>query len=217
MKKSLKTLILPVTLLTVITFLSILITIYYLYVAFIYSSESAILAAVWIPITIVFLLLYIIDRYLVKKIAYYKLILGELTIALLIFIYFGFQDSYVAINFHTNQDYILVLFDSNENSISRFEKKGFFNKELNLYQKNIEHLDRSLGLRKDLRINPPVEWKGSYYHDGYYVLKKDSIKYIYLLKETSNTTHLKLNFIRTSDAYIDSLLKREIKTNNESY
>lgn len=212
MKKLLQTLILPVTLLTVIIFLSIIITIYFLYVAFTHSPESAIYAAVSVPITIVLGLLYTLDRYLVKKIAYYKLNIGELIIGLLIFLYFAYQDSYMTINFHTDQDYILVLFDSKENSISRFEKKGLFSKELNLYHSNIEHLDRSLGLSKDLRINPPIEWKGVVYQEGYFTSKKDSIKYIYLFKEIRDTNRPKLNSIRASEVYIDSLLKREIKS-----
>ncbi|WP_431161622.1 hypothetical protein [Flagellimonas beolgyonensis] len=213
MKKLLKKLILPVTLLTVITLLSIIITIYFLYVAFTHAPESAIYAAVSIPITIVLGLLYTLDRYLVKKVAYYKLNMGELIIGLLIFLYFAYQDSYMTINFHTDQDYILVLFDSKENSISRFEKKGLFSKELNLFHSNIEHLDRSLGLRKDLRIIPPMEWQGVAYQEGYYTSKKDSIKYIYLFKEIRDTTWPKLNSIRASEVYIDSLLKREIKSN----
>jgi len=191
--------------------LSILIAFYTLYVAFTHASDFAIYPAVWIPVTIICLFLYAIDRVLTKKIPYYKLMLGELVIGILIFVVFSYQDSYTTINFHTDQDYILVIFDDRENSISRFEKKGFFGKELNFYNTNTAHLDRSIGLRKNLRIKPPEEWQGFFYTEGKYASKGDSIKYIYSFKENRDTTRFKSNFIRASESYIDSLLKQEMK------
>ena len=204
-KKTLKNLVFPITLLSIITFSGIIISIYALYIAFTNDHTAAIYAAITVPITVFLIFLYIIDRLLIKKVPYYKLMIGEITIGIFVFFIFSYQDTYTAINFYTNQDYILVIFDSKENSLSKFNKKGLFGKELNVYNTNIIHLDSTLSSKKDLRIIEPKEWKGSYYTRGKYYLEGDSIVYIYSFKEISNT-----NYIRQTDAYIDSLLNKEL-------
>jgi hypothetical protein len=204
-KKTLKNLVFPITLLSIITFSGIIISIYALYISFTNDHTAAIYAAIAIPVTVFLIFLYIIDRLLIKKVPYYKLMIGEITIGIFVFFIFSYQDTYTAINFYTNQDYILVIFDSKENSLSKFNKKGLFGKELNVYNTNIIHLDSALSSKKDLRIIEPKEWKGSYYTRGKYYLEGDSIVYIYSFKEISNT-----NYIRQTDAYIDSLLKKEL-------
>lgn len=204
-KEILKNLVFPITFLTIITFLSLIISIHALYVGFTNDHTAAIYAAITIPITVLLILLYVIDRLLIKKVPYYKLTLGEITIGVVVFIVFSYQDSYTEINFFTTQDYILVIFDSKENSLSKFNRKGLFGKELNVYNTNKIHLDSTMSLRKDLRINLPKEWKGSYYKRGKYDLDGDSIEYIFSFKETPKT-----NYIRQSETYIDSLLNLEI-------
>lgn len=121
--------------------------------------------------------------------------LGEIAVAIFFFLVFSYPNSSTDINFHTDQDYILVIFDSNENSLEKFNKKGLFGKELNVYGTNTLHLDRSMSKRKDLRIIELKEWMGSYYFEG------DSIEY----RENPNT-----NFLRSSEVYIDSLLNQEM-------
>ena len=202
-KTLLKSLVFPITLLTIITFLSIIISIHALYVAF---TIDPIYAVMVIPITIVLIILYILDRFLIKRVAYYKLIIGETIIGIFVFLLFSYQESYTDINFNTNQDYILVIFDAKEKSISNFNRKGIFGKELNVDTNKI-HLDRTMAVRKNLRINDPAAWKGSYYKRGKYDFKGDSIDYIFSLKQKS----VGPNFIRQTDRYIDSLLQIEMK------
>ncbi len=131
-KKAFKNLVFPVTLLTVITFLSLLIAIQALYIAFTNDHTAAIYAAITIPITVFLIFLYLIDRILVRKVSYYKVMLGEIVFGILIFLLFSYQNSYTDMNFHTDEDYILVIFDSKENSLEKFNKKGLFGKELNV-------------------------------------------------------------------------------------
>ncbi len=219
-KKILKGLFFPVTLLTIITILSIIITIQAIYIAFTNDHTAAIYAAITIPITVFLIFLYIIDRVLIKRVAYYKMMLAEIAVAIFIFLVFSYQnsstdinfytnqDSSTDINFHTNQDYILVIFDSNENSLEKFNKKWLFGRELNVYGTNTLHLDRSMSKRKDLRIIEPKEWMGSYYDRGKYYFEGDSIEYIYSMKEFREIPNT--NFLRQSEVYIDSLLKQEM-------
>lgn len=206
-KKILKNLFFPVTLLTLITLLSLILSIQALYLALTYEN-AALYAAVIIPITVFVIFLYIIERIFFKSVPYYKLMLGEIAIALVVFLLFSYQDSYTDVNFYTDEDYILVIFDSKENSIEKFTKKGLFGKELNVYDTNKLHLDRSMALRKDLRIIEPEECIGSYYNRGKYYFQGDSIEYIYSMKLLMGIPNT--NFLRQSEVYIDSLLKQEI-------
>jgi hypothetical protein len=78
--KTLKSWVYPVTLLTLISIYAIYVTIQSLIIAFTHDHTAAIYAAVVIPITILILLLYVLDRVLIKKIAYFKLLIGEIVI-----------------------------------------------------------------------------------------------------------------------------------------
>jgi len=75
----------PVTLLTLISIYAIYVTIQSLIIAFTHDHTAAIYAAVVIPITILILLLYVLDRVLIKKIAYFKLLIGEIVIVGIIY------------------------------------------------------------------------------------------------------------------------------------
>ena len=202
-KKILKDLVYPVTLLTLVTFLSILISIHSLYVA---VTIDPIYAVMVIPITIFLIVLYILDRVLIKKVAYSTLMLGELILGIGVFLLFTYQESYTDVNFNTDQDYILVIFDAKENSIATFKRKGLFGKELKV-DTNTIHLDRTMAARKNLRINDPETWKGSYYKRGKYEFKGDSIEYIFSLHQK----RIGPDFIRETDRVVDSLVREEMK------
>lgn len=75
----------PVTLLTLIALYAIYVTIQSLIIAYTHDHTAAIYAAVVIPITIFILLLYVLDRTLVKKIDYFKLVIGEIVIVAIIY------------------------------------------------------------------------------------------------------------------------------------
>jgi len=199
----LKNLVYPITLLTLITFLGILISLHSLYIA---VTIDPLYAVIVIPITIFLIVLYILDRVLIKRVAYSTLMLGELILGIGVFLLFSYQESYTDVNFNTDQDYILVIFDAKENSIATFKRKGLFGKELNVDTNKI-HLDRTMAARKNLRINDPETWKGSYYKRGKYEFKGDSIEYIFSLHQK----RIGPDFIRETDRFIDSLLGEQKK------
>lgn len=208
-KKILKQLVYPITFLTLVTLFSIIVTIDAVYIAFTNDPTAAIYAAITIPITLFIICLYVIDRVLVKRIPYHKLMIGEIVVGIFAYVLFSYQNSYTEINFYTDQDYIIVLFDSKENSISKFNKKGMFGKELNVYDTNIIHLDSTMSLLKDLKINNPKEWEGSSSYKGILHTNGDSIDYFYSSKNRET-----INFRKNTEAYIDSLLKKNIDLPN---
>lgn len=74
---------------TLVTVLSIILSIQALYVAFTNDHTAAIYAAVIIPLTIIAMLLYAVDRILIKRMNYFVLLLGEVTVlGILYFIFF---------------------------------------------------------------------------------------------------------------------------------
>ncbi len=205
-RKSLKSLVFPVTLLTIITVISIIVSINALFIAFTNDSPSAIYAAVAIPVTLIIIFLYIMERIIIKKVRYSRLITAEIIIGLFVFFIVSFQGSTTDINFHTNKDYFLVIFDARENSISRFSRKGIFGRELNIYDRNIIHLDSTMSLRKDIRINGPDSWARSFTSTrGIFEERGRSIEYIFTTRNLPAPGNKK-----NKAAYLDSLLKKEI-------
>lgn len=78
----------PITPFTLLTIASIIISIQALIIAFTNDHTAAIYAAVVIPITLFIILLYVIDRLLISKISYLKIIIAEVIISVLMFLYF---------------------------------------------------------------------------------------------------------------------------------
>lgn len=185
----LKSIIFPVTLFTLVTTISVIIAINAIYIMYTNDGESAIYAAVMIPITLLSICLYIIDRLLIKKISYIKLMLGEAVFIALAFLIFLYKNSTIDVNFYTNEDYVLVLFDSKENSLYKFTKKRIFGKELNVYNTNIIHLNSDMSLRKDLKINSPKQWERFTQNRSVYDKEGDTIKYIFSTRKIINTTY----------------------------
>jgi len=194
----------PFTLLTLISIISVLLTIYSFYVAATNDHTASIYAAIAIPITLFIIFLYIIDRFLITKISYAKLMFGEVVIAILIFFTLNYQFSTNDVNFFTDKDYILVLFDSNENPLSKFHKKGLFGRELNVYNSNLIHLNSEMASQENLRINAPTEWNMSTGHYSFKNNHGNTIKFIYNTKNK-----LTPNFIKNPENYIDSLIRLE--------
>lgn len=83
--KILKSLVYPVTLLTLISLYAIYVSIQSLIIAYTHDHTAAIYAAVVIPITLIILLFYALDRVLIKKIPYFKLVIGEIVIVAIIY------------------------------------------------------------------------------------------------------------------------------------
>jgi len=86
----LKKLVFPITLMSLVVLLGIILSIQALYVAFTNEHTAAIYAAVIIPLTLISFILYALDRALVTRIGFLKLNLLEL-LALAIFWFFFIQ------------------------------------------------------------------------------------------------------------------------------
>jgi hypothetical protein len=201
-KTFLKNLVLPVTPLTVITAISLVATIW-ASIVFTGNHSAALYAAVTSQITVFLILLYVIDRLIIRRLAYYKILLGEVLAVIFFFLFYSFQDSTININFHTDKDFILVIFDSKENPVSDFRRSGFWGRELNVYNQNIVHVDSLLSTRKDLRINQPEQWRGFSQNGGRFEINGHSVKYVFSSNNKPGTYSYK-----NPGAYIDSLLKQ---------
>jgi hypothetical protein len=175
--KMLKKLIFPVTPLVVITALSIIFTIWAVIIVFTSGPTAALIGAIAAAINLVIIVLYIIDRMLVRKIEFKTVVLGELFLGILIAFFFYYNESTIDINIATDSNQFVVLFDSEENSLADFEKNGLFGKKLNVYN-HIIHVDSSLYNNKDLRINEPDEWGDFYGEEGTIQLNGKLVKYI---------------------------------------
>lgn len=199
--KTLKSWFYPVTPLTIVTPLSIVVAIHAIYLGFTLESPAIIYPIIVVPITALIVGLYILDRILIKKfLPYYIVFLAELIILAGGYLQFFFAHSTADIHISTDEDYIFVLYDAPENSMDRFRKKGLFSKEL-LINGNIIHLNSSLLHRDDIRIFPPDSWMSVYEGRGNYFYKGDSIPYLYKLRCRQTN-----EYARTQQTYIDSLL-----------
>ncbi|MEG9327300.1 hypothetical protein SAMN04488034_101273 [Salinimicrobium catena] len=87
--KGLKHLFFPVTLMTLVTILGIILSVQAVYVALTNDHTAAIYAAVILPLTVIAVILYAIDRVLIKRVNYFKLLLGEvIVLGLLYYVFF---------------------------------------------------------------------------------------------------------------------------------
>lgn len=202
-KTILKRLFFPTTLLTLLVIGSVFVAGNALYIWMTKGGETAIYPAVTIPVMIFFISLYVFDRWLVKKITYVKIMVGEgLILVGILFLFLVFNKT-IDLRFETNSDYVLVLFDAEEHSITRFADKGVFGKEL-IWNRNVIHLDPTMKFRKDLRILAPENWEGFMQKSNVYKPEKDSIPYVLIMKHSLDTG----NWIK-NQTFIDSIIERE--------
>ncbi|WMI69171.1 hypothetical protein [Mangrovimonas sp. YM274] len=197
---TLKRLLYPVTLLTLVALLSIGLSILAIYKGLTLESPAIIYPIVVVPITLFILCLYVVDRFLVHQMNYFLLMLAELLLLGGGYLLYSYSSSSADIHIATDEDYIFVLYDTDENSLDNFSKKGLFGKEW-LVSGNIVHLNPSLISRNDIRILPPDTWMSIHEEGGKYFYKGDSIPYIYKLRNRQAN-----EYERTQQVYIDSLL-----------
>lgn len=163
-------------------------------VVFTSEPSAGLLGGIAVGITQIIVVLYLVDRILVRKLTYKQVLFGELVFGIIIALYFSYQESTIDINIQTNKDYVLVLFDSKDNLLSDFEMNGLFGKELNVYE-NIIHVDSTLYRKKDLIINEPEIWGGFRQDEGTVELNGQLVNYT--LRTNDNP-----------DLTIDSLLNK---------
>jgi len=202
----LKSLVWPVTPLTLITVVTLVITAWAWIIYFTDKPSEALVVAVTTALTVVALTLYVVDRSLIRILSYRKLTLGEIVVGIVAFLFISFQNRTLDIHFHTDKNFIVVLFDSNEKSLSDFHRSGIFRKELNVYNTHIVHLDSSLAFNNNLRIMEPAQWDAFSRHRGRIEIDGQSIQYIL---SSDNRTNPYLH--RNPQPYIDSLLNRVIQ------
>lgn len=87
-KKLLRTLFLPVTPFVVIAVLSIIYLIWAFLIVFTSGPTAALIGAIAGAITVMVLGLYVLDRIMVKRLSYRKLVLSEIFLGILIVLWF---------------------------------------------------------------------------------------------------------------------------------
>ena len=198
LKVILKRIFFPITLLTIITVASVYVAGNALYIWVTNGGESAFYPAVTIPLMVFFICLYVFDRWLIKRITYVKIMVGEGLILVGVLFLFVFQNRTIDVRFETNEDFVVILFDAQENSISRFSDKGVFGKEL-IHKSNVLHLDATMGLRKDLRILGPENWGGFVQNKGVFEAGSDSVSYIFMMKHHLDLCLLVVRLVKNAN------------------
>ncbi|GET22145.1 hypothetical protein [Prolixibacter denitrificans] len=202
----LKRLVWPITPMTLITVVALVITAWAWIIYFIDKPSEALVVAVTTALTVFTLTLYVVDRSLIRILSYRKLTLGEIVVGIVAFLFISFQNRTLDINFHTDKNFIVVLFDSKEKSLSDFQRSGIFSKELDVYNTHVVHLDSSLASIPNLRINEPAQWNAFSQQEGRIVIDGQSVQYIL---SSDNRTNPYLH--RNPQPYIDSLLNLVIQ------
>jgi len=202
----LKSIVWPVTPLTLITVIALVIAAWEWIIYFVDKPSEALVVAVTTALTVVTLTLYLVDRLFIRILSYRKLVLGEVLVGIMAFLFISFQNRTLDINFQTDKDFIVILFDSNEKSLSDFQRRGIFSKELKVYNTHIVHLDSSLASINNLRIMEPAQWDAFSRHKGRIEIDGQSIQYIL---SSDNRTNPYLH--RNPQPYIDSLLNLVIQ------
>lgn len=200
--KTLKKLVFPITLFSILSILSVVMLTEALYLN--YTSPnlfSGFYISIVAPFAIGIWILYIFERILLRKIAYKIILLSEIGIAFLLFIIFSYQNSKTSFRIETNKPYILVLFDAPKSSSISFEKKGLFSKELVIKDTNIVHLNPFYEFKNDLKIETPEHWKQTTTDKSSTTIQGKKVGYLFLIN-----SELPKSYIINNEKYIDSLL-----------
>lgn len=200
--KMLKKFIFPITLLSILSILSVVILTEALYLNFTSPNLfSGFYISIVTPIAIGIWILFILERVLLRKIAYKIIILSEIGIAFLLFIIFSYQNSKTSIRIETNKPFVLVLFDAPKSSSISFEKKGLFSKELVIKDTNLIHLNPSFEFKNDLKIETPEDWKQTTTDKSSTTIQGKKVGYLFIIN-----SELPKSYLINSEKYIDSLL-----------
>ncbi|MCY2688743.1 hypothetical protein [Salinimicrobium sp. TH3] len=187
-KNLLKKMLFPVTPVVVLAGIFFFIFLWAVIEIFSTTQASAFLAAIAIPISLFVFVLYGIERFIVRKINYRILFVGELILLLILPISFYYSVSMTDLNVTTEKSYFVVLFDSKENSLTDFKRTGLFGKELSVSH-HIIHLDSSLYNNEALRIRVPETWREISNSHGQIKLSGKKINYrLYSTEENLNLT-----------------------------
>jgi hypothetical protein len=211
MKTKFLRLFIPITPLLVVTLGLIGIAVYSLVQSFSEQPEYAIYPAVFLVLLGLAVILYFFERRLLKHVAYVKMVLAEVFLGFALYLGLSYSNATTQIQFNTDSDYILVLFDRPDSLLTEFESNGLFTKILTVNQGNVVHLNTALAKSSDLQIIEPAHWEGVYYQNGTFTRLGIDLNYIYCFNEKRNPIPANDNYLKTLPKYVDSLIARELK------
>ena len=211
MKTKFLRLFIPITPLFVVTLGLMGIGVYSLVKSFKEQPEYAIYPAVCLVLFGLAVILYFFERRLLQHFAYLKIVLAEVLLGLALYLGLSYSNATTQIQFNTDSDYILVLFDQSDTTGTHFESRGLFSKVLHVSPGHVVHLNPDLVNSRALQIIPPSFWQGVYYKEGNYFAHGDSVSYIYSFNEKRQSADPRDNFRRALPRYVDSLIALELK------
>lgn len=169
----LKRILFPLTPFTLLFIISVCILIYAVVIYVTITPGAAMLTAISGAITVALLVLYVLDRILINRFSYSRIVLAELTFIFLVFLGFAYQNRSTEINLKTDQDYIVVLFDSAPEALkynNTLRRTGLFSNSIETTEQFI-HIDSITFDREQLRFRYPEDWvpqtyMGTVIHQG---------------------------------------------------
>lgn len=168
--KLIKTLVFPLTPVVLLFCLTILVTLYTLIITCFINPEFALVSAVIVAISIPVLILYILDRIIVKRIPYNFIIVGEFFLGLVFVLMYFHQNNTNEIKIKTANTYVLIIADSKANAIndfSQFDRIGLFKRRLEVSNQTI-YIDSTFYKEKTLKIAYPDDWINyESFHESY--------------------------------------------------
>ncbi|RZL62305.1 MAG: hypothetical protein EOO93_09400 [Pedobacter sp.] len=117
-----------------------------------------------LPYIIIFIMIltaaFALDRFLLSKFDYIKLIIFELIFLVLSTIGYLYNTKITLINIETNKSYFFVVYDDYGLKKSDIPTKGLFDKSITINTDTTVHIYKSL--EYDAQVNPPKAWNFSF-------------------------------------------------------
>ena len=208
MKAQIKKLLFPITVASILLLISVVYSAIAIYIALSSTAEAAIYAAIAIPISLLLVVVFLIDRMLLRRFSYVKVLLAETIFFSMFVLFFLYQNRSVQYRFQTGQDAVLVLYDADENPSKPMKKTGLFSREM-VIDKNILHLKPAMVHEERLRMRWPENWTRFSVDQGILLINGDSVPYLF-----STQNLLGNRYYQKPEAYIDSIFQIRVATSN---
>lgn len=105
-------------------------------------------------------LVFAVDRFMVSRIAYKKLLIFELIFLAVCTIGYMYFNRVAEIKIETAKPYFFVIYDHGDLKKSEIPKKGLFNRSTVLKIDSVIHIDKAL--EYEVQIKPPSGWNNKY-------------------------------------------------------
>lgn len=126
---------------------------------FIPGNDYNIFAYLFIYIVVLGLVL-LIDRFLVSKITYKKLLISEILVILCVGFWYIYSTGYAEVKIETTKPYFFIVYDNGGFRKSDMPSSGLFKTSIRLNADSAVRLNYSL--RDETVIDPPASWNYSY-------------------------------------------------------